>query len=242
MPSAQILHATQLSFPPYWKTEWHSHADFHEVIVIISGAIETQTKAGVLVGRTGSVLVYPRSASHAERSLTSQGLRMLYIGFTGPLSHGEASVREFSDGRCTALARWIIDDTASGASGRAPAVEALGLLLAYYNRPAERALPAEIERVQTFVRDRLSRPLTLNALAEAAGCSPFHFARQFAAATGVPPMRYVRRMRVETARTLLLTTAMPLRAIAPLVGLSDERELIRVFKRETGMTPGQLRK
>jgi AraC family transcriptional regulator len=42
--------------------------------------------------------------------------------------------------------------------------------------------------------------LTLEQLAAVAGLSPYHFARQFKAATGLPPHQYVVARRVERAQ------------------------------------------
>jgi transcriptional regulator GlxA family with amidase domain len=47
-------------------------------------------------------------------------------------------------------------------------------------------------------------------------------------------------LRVERARVLLLTTSMPLRAIAPLVGFRDEFQLSRVFRQVAGHPPSAL--
>jgi len=237
MSECEILHALPLMFPPHWVLPRHTH-DFHELLLITAGQIETRTDTDVLRGSAGTVVLYPREAAHAEQAVGSRPLRMLYVAFRGTTTSGEG--RTFKPLRGEALLpQWIVDDFAAGRADLA--IPTLELLLARLSQAATAPLPQHIEQVRTFIQQRLGEGLDLQTLADVAGCSPFHFAREFRAAVGLPPMRYVRQLRVETARTLLLTTSMPLRSIAPIVGLPDERELFRLIKRECGLTPGQLR-
>jgi transcriptional regulator GlxA family with amidase domain len=55
-------------------------------------------------------------------------------------------------------------------------------------------------------------------------------------------MRLVGALRVEAARDLLLTTELPLRAIAERVGFSDETALSHAVRQRTGKAPGQIRR
>ena len=55
-------------------------------------------------------------------------------------------------------------------------------------------------------------------------------------------MEDVRTLRVEYARELILTTNLPLKAIAPMAGMSSEYALSKVFRRVLGTTPGALRR
>jgi AraC family transcriptional regulator len=72
--------------------------------------------------------------------------------------------------------------------------------------------------------------------------SVFHFARQFKAATGLPPHRYVIARRVERARQLLQNAdAFSLAEVAAHAGFSDQSQFSHHFKRLVGVTPGQFR-
>ena len=53
------------------------------------------------------------------------------------------------------------------------------------------------------MRFALTDTLALEELAEVAGLSPFHFARQFKTATGHPPHDYLIRLRVDRAQELI---------------------------------------
>src|SRR5262249_61776476 len=72
--------------------------------------------------------------------------------------------------------------------------------------------------------------------------SASHFARQFKAATGLPPHQYVIARRVERARQLLQAgTDLSLAEVAVHAGFSDQSQLSHHFKRLVGVTPGRFR-
>jgi AraC family transcriptional regulator len=80
-------------------------------------------------------------------------------------------------------------------------------------------------------------------MAAVAHLSAYHFARQFKAATGLPPHQYVILRRVERARQLLQAgTDLSLAEVAACAGFSDQSQLTHHFKRLVGVTPGQFRR
>jgi AraC family transcriptional regulator len=83
---------------------------------------------------------------------------------------------------------------------------------------------------------------TLEQMAAVAHLSPHHFARQFKAATGLPPHQYVIARRIERAQHLLHGADEPgLAEVALRVGFSDQSKFSFHFKRIVGVTPGQFR-
>jgi AraC-like DNA-binding protein len=212
----------------------HAHADFHELIYILRGGIDTVFDDGPETARAGEFLIYPRGVAHAEKAMRG-GLRLLYFRWTGPT---EAWRRRTTDstGRVAVALRWLRDWP--GADGEHPG--RVGLLAAILAE-ASTGKAGEAKswaKVRQHVRDGLAGPIFLRDLARVAGMSASHFARRFQAEHGVTPMGYVRQARVEAARTLLLTTSEPLRVIAPQVGFADEFQLSRVFREITGERPG----
>lgn len=68
------------------------------------------------------------------------------------------------------------------------------------------------------------------------------FKRRFASATGLPPLEYVQRLRIEDAKRRLERTDAPVDEISWRVGYEDPAFFRRLFKRSTGMAPGAYRK
>jgi len=99
----------------------------------------------------------------------------------------------------------------------------------------------EVSRAETFVRAHLGEPLRVGAIARAVGTSPRTLARRVARATGLSPLRFVQRLRVEQSVHLLETTDAPFDEVARQVGYAEPAALRRVLRRETGQTARSLR-
>jgi AraC family transcriptional regulator len=110
-------------------------------------------------------------------------------------------------------------------------------------RGPDGALPrARLRAVVEYVEEHLDASPTLEQLAAVARLSPYHFARQFKAATGLPPHQYVIVRRVEQAKRLLQGGGdLSLAEVAAHAGFSDQSQFCRHFKRLVGVTPGQFR-
>jgi AraC family transcriptional regulator len=101
--------------------------------------------------------------------------------------------------------------------------------------------PRRLRAVVEYVEEHLDGCPSLDEMAAVAHLSVYHFARQFKAATGLPPHQYVIARRVERAREMMQArTELPLAEVAARVGFSDQSQLGRHFKRLVGLTPGQF--
>jgi AraC family transcriptional regulator len=98
-----------------------------------------------------------------------------------------------------------------------------------------------VQRVKDYIDANVSAPLLLETLAKVAGTSPFHFARNFKAATGLPPHRYLTVQRIERAKTLLASTSTPIADVASWVGFSNQSHFTGQFRKLVGRTPKQFR-
>jgi AraC family transcriptional regulator len=143
--------------------------------------------------------------------------------------------------------------TAGGAGGRL-AVLSLANVLAVHlirhvlapQRPERRrdgALPrGRLRAVAEYIEDHLDVGPTREQMAVIARLSTYHFARQFKAATGLPPHQYVITRRVERAKQLLQRDGdLSLAQIAARAGFADQSHFSHHFKRLVGVTPGQFR-
>ena len=102
--------------------------------------------------------------------------------------------------------------------------------------------PAALRRVQLFVEANVERPLQTRDLAARAGLSVHHFARSFRVSTGVTPLAYLHRRRIELAKTLIGTTTQPLARVAVAAGFTTQSRLTTAFRRATGFTPAAYRR
>lgn len=139
-----------------------------------------------------------------------------------------------------------------GLSGRLYA-ESLGNVLAvhllrYYAVPAPHPVTftgglsaTKLRQVTEFIGDNYSRDLKLAELAQVAGMSSFHFAREFKRTTGTTPHQYLIKFRIERAKTLLARNDLPLTEVGLRSGFSHQSHFTRLFRRITGTTPNSYR-
>ncbi len=101
---------------------------------------------------------------------------------------------------------------------------------------SEQSLP--VRRAMGYLRERLAESITLDDLALYSGLDKFHLCRAFRAQIGMPPHAYLTHLRIQRAKELL---AAGVRAseLAPRVGLYDQSQLTRHFRRIVGVTPAR---
>ena len=87
----------------------------------------------------------------------------------------------------------------------------------------------------------LGESINLAMLAEVAGLSMHHFAREFKHSAGITPHLYLTQKRVERAQQMLAQTSLPLSEIAYATGFSDQGHLARHFRHMIGTTPREFR-
>jgi transcriptional regulator GlxA family with amidase domain len=81
----------------------------------------------------------------------------------------------------------------------------------------------------------------IEKMADRAGLSTRTLARRFRRATGQSPVAYVQRIRIEHAKRSLEAGDEPIEEISWAVGYEDSASFRRLFKRLTGLTPGEYR-
>jgi len=98
----------------------------------------------------------------------------------------------------------------------------------------------EVEAVHATVRGDLHALLSLDALARVVHRSPAEFARQFRAATGIPPHRFVTTTRMVCAQEMLRAGS-TVTAAAAAVGYESRYQFRRQFRRVVGVAPSDVR-
>ena len=84
--------------------------------------------------------------------------------------------------------------------------------------------------------------LSVATLAATVGMSERHFTRVFRTEVGESPARYVDRIRVEAARSILEREATGVAAVASRTGFSSAETLRRAFHRRLGISPTDYRR
>jgi AraC family transcriptional regulator len=101
--------------------------------------------------------------------------------------------------------------------------------------------PAKLSRTIAYIEAHLEDALPLATLAAVVQMSPNHFAYLFKQGTGRTPHHYILECRITRAKQLLAETDLPLSAIGPQVGCTDQSYFTAFFRKHVGMTPKAYR-
>lgn len=112
----------------------------------------------------------------------------------------------------------------------------------YVPRSVPEPISERFAATREWALERLSDPLTLEALARHAAVSPRTFSRRFVEDTGYTPMQWVMRARIDVARELLERSERSVEQIAADVGLGTGANLRMHFQRILGTTPSDYRR
>lgn len=99
-----------------------------------------------------------------------------------------------------------------------------------------------VHQVQNWLAEHAMSAVSLPLLAQIANMSVRSFSRAFKQATGLTPMQYQQRLRLELAATLLQNSDLSIEMIAARCGFDDARHFRRLWQRYFGATPSATRK
>ncbi len=97
-------------------------------------------------------------------------------------------------------------------------------------------------KLTKFIQQNLGSKITLPDLAKSVCLSPDYLSKHFLEIVGVRPMEYVSRVRMERAQMLLVTTDLPIKQIAEIVGIGTNSYFSTLFKKHTLLSPEEYRK
>lgn len=137
--------------------------------------------------------------------------------------------------------------------GRDLAARVAKQLVVYMRRPGHQSQFSAALIVQSGADDRLAalaawvetqldKPLSTDILAAHIGMSPRTFHRHVKRTLNCTPKKWIEDLRLGRARARLEETGGDLAAVAATTGFSGPDQLIRVFGRRLGLTPGAYRR
>lgn len=107
------------------------------------------------------------------------------------------------------------------------------------------ATPSEervIVSITRYLQEHLSEEVSLGVLSEEFHLSAQYISQLFKNEIGVNFLTYFTNIRMERAKTLLLSTALSIGEISEQLGFLDYRVFTKAFKKAEGVTPSQFRR
>jgi AraC family transcriptional regulator len=132
-------------------------------------------------------------------------------------------------------------DAASALSIEALALEILAELTQLKAEGADKTPPRWLRQARDLLHARQSETLTHTEVAQGVGVHPVYLATLFRRHFRCTIGEYVRRLRIDFAAGEIANSDRSLCEIGLEAGFSDQSHFSKVFKSQTGMTPGRFR-
>lgn len=100
---------------------------------------------------------------------------------------------------------------------------------------------SNMQKVIQLMHSKYNRKLSVEDFAVQCNLSVYRFIHKFKLLTGMPPMSYFLKIRIDKAKELLLDSNLSINEIANVVGYDNSLYFSRVFKKETGISPTNYR-
>lgn len=98
-------------------------------------------------------------------------------------------------------------------------------------------IAAYLSELKSLFDSAFQESYSLDELAEEFHISKYRLCREFGAAFGMPPLKYLNHKRIEIAGHLLLTTNLKIHEVGSKVGIDNTNHFISLFRQFNGTTP-----
>jgi transcriptional regulator GlxA family with amidase domain len=99
-----------------------------------------------------------------------------------------------------------------------------------------------VRKVMAFIHEYYAQPISRDELARNAGVSERHLNRCFLQETGMAPLTYLTRYRIQQAKALLEKGDLSITEVMGRVGYVESSHFTRVFHREVGVSPSAYKR
>lgn len=237
-----LIAVMESQVPPGWTAPEEELAHY-ELTVIVRGSQCTVREDGEATSGPVEALLLKPGAKRVERNAGEVDLHRLRITFHWRNAPAEApETVQDTCGRLHEIASWLVAER----DAQFPNVSdyrqgLLRALVGEYLRLSVVAASRIEEKTRTYMLRHLGEPITLEDLATNIGMSRYYFCRVYKEVAGHTPMEHLRALRLERAKDLIRSTALPLKAIAPEVGFGSAQHLCRLLHDRFGVGVRELR-
>ena len=98
-----------------------------------------------------------------------------------------------------------------------------------------------VRECKDYIRMNYTRPLSLDEIARQVGYTEYYLTRKFTKETGMKLTEYIRTVRIDAAKVMLLTSRKDIQQISEELQFGNRSYFDRVFRQETGVSPARFR-
>lgn len=109
-------------------------------------------------------------------------------------------------------------------------------------KEADHSVPEYLDNIKNSFDHYYQNSYTLAALEQQYHINKYKICRDFTSHFNISPIQYLNQKRIQIAKEALLTSDKRINEIGRMVGIENTNNFIRLFKKQTGVTPLDFRK
>ena len=227
-----------------WNFSKHKH-DCIELLYFLYGRAEVIT-SGTSVGASFyDAVIYPRGMEHTECLEYSrhQEIFCVWVDIPGLVIPDVIRIQDDN-----ANLKCLLEKLHEEYKGAAPCkplinhyVKALAMLIARRSLAKEPSSDM-VGRVRQYMQQNMAEDITVQQLSDMVYVSKSYLSRVFRKETGMSLNEYLQKLRVEAAKSILVSSSLCVEEVSSMVGYHSPKYFYRVFLAGTGMSPRDFRK
>lgn len=245
--------------PPSWSG-YNVSSAFHKLYFPIEGSAHIISANQNYLLKEGQMMLIPKGITHSFHLTEEKHLKKYWIHFSA-ISDGsdlftafpEITLWDFQSkpvlNQFTLLFDTLFslsDDSSISSSLQKQAIlfSIFSLIFSQVDQNNEDKLKLGKTKstiIIEYIEKHLSEPIKVETLASLLYMHPTAFIRYFKNHFGMPPLKYIKCLRLEQAKLYLETSELPIGEIAEMTGFGNLSHLSRDFKATYGITPSQGR-
>lgn len=227
-----------------WNFNRHKH-DCIEILYFLYGNADVTTSDSSMVASFYDIVVYPRETYHIERLQQNHHQEIICLWVDIP-SINVPHVINIQDTQ--GEVKWLLEKLVQEYKSEYPSEHLIDYLLKaaivkiaklYYAHHSEHDA---VSTVIQYMQDHMDEKITVEDLSKLIYVSKSYLSRVFKNKTGMSLMEFLRLIRIDAAKQLLLTTNKTVEEISYIIGFRSPKYFCRAFKEITTMSPREYKK
>lgn len=254
--NTKLLYISMSEYQGDWNSIPHTH-NFSELFYVIKGKGTFYIDRKTYPISSNDLVIISPNTEHTEQSYNATPLEYIVLGIEGIAfmdseSDNSKIIYNYSQkAELLNLLNLLLEEVEAEQSGYNLVCQHLLQVLLIQIIRSQKLVPVMINSVKMtkecglikrYLDSNYSENITLDSLADRAHVNKYYLVHAFTKYTGLSPINYLSKKRIQAGRELLISTDHSISQIAQCLGFSSQSYFSQVFRKETNMTPNEYRK
>ena len=220
------------------KPQWVDGRKHHSLSLRLSGKVIFKTDGNCIVSKKNSITFMPADTAYQTEVVEDGCMLLIHFQTLQDTVLLQPSFLKTDDAEVMRLFAQLCESYTADGSTHHHCMSLFYALLERLDRPRS-LIPKHIREAKLFIDRNFAESIAVCALAEQAKMSEVHFRNEFKRYFGVPPLSYLKNVRIENAKHLLSSGYHTVTDAAMACGFESTSYFSSEFKRMVGVPPSE---